>query len=233
MQLPKLPGIALRAVRAGTSGIIAALALSACGNDNLIGGSTSGTPPTSPATGNHAPSITGTPPSTARVNQAYNFQPNAFDADGDTLRFEITGKPAWALFNANTGRLYGTPPTGTTGTFGGIEIRVTDGAATAKLPVSAVQVLDGTGGTSGSAVLSWSRPARNSDGTTLANLAGYRIYYGPSPSQTSTTVVISDPAATSATINGLAAGTWYFAITSYTTAGTESSRTAQVSVTIS
>ncbi len=232
MQFPTLPGDALRVARACIPGIIATVALAACGNDNLIGGSTSDAPPTSPSTGNRAPSLTGTPRSTVRVNEAYDFQPTAFDADGDPLRFEITGKPSWALFNANTGRLYGTPPAGTSGTFGGIEIRVTDGVATTRLPVFSIQVLAAAGGTPGSAVLSWTRPTVNSDGSSLGNLAGYRVYYGPSPSQSSTTLVITDPSSTSATINGLTSGTWYFAIASYTTSGAESSRTPQVSVVI-
>ena len=44
-----------------------------------------------------------------RGRSAYSFQPTAKDANGDTLRFSISNKPAWATFSTTTGRLSGTP----------------------------------------------------------------------------------------------------------------------------
>ncbi len=46
------------------------------------------------------------------------------DADGDTLTFSITNKPAWATFNASTGRLQGTPAAANVGTAANIVISV-------------------------------------------------------------------------------------------------------------
>jgi hypothetical protein len=66
--------------------------------------------------------------------------PTASDADGNTLTFSIAGLPAWATFTAATGRLAGTPPTGTTGTFAGIAISVSDGNAIASLPAFSITV---------------------------------------------------------------------------------------------
>jgi YVTN family beta-propeller protein len=80
---------------------------------------------------NTPPTITGTPPTTAKVGWTYRFTPTANDADGDSLTFSITNKPDWAEFDASTGSLSGTPnEEGTTN----IEISVSDEmAATAAL----------------------------------------------------------------------------------------------------
>jgi hypothetical protein len=59
---------------------------------------------------NRAPSISGTPPTTATVGRAYSFTPTASDPDGQVLKFSINWKPAWASFSKTTGRLSGTPP---------------------------------------------------------------------------------------------------------------------------
>jgi len=207
--------------------------MAGCSKDHVVGDSLPGSDPGTPSTGNRAPSINGTPPSTAKANVLYDFTPNTFDADGDPVRFTVTGKPAWASFNANTGRLYGTPPSGTSGTFGGIQIGVTDGLASAALPVFSIVVLTAAPSTGGPAVLSWSRPTQNTDGSSLTNLAGYRVYYGQNSSQLGSQREITDPMATSISISGLASGTWYFAISSFTSNGTESARAGPVSVTIS
>ena len=93
-----------------------------------------GTGESTAATTNRAPIISGTPPTTATVSRSYSFRPTASDADGDTLRFDISNKPAWAYFSRSNGRLYGTPPRSAAGTYANIRIRVNDGKATASLP---------------------------------------------------------------------------------------------------
>src|SRR5262249_38061958 len=60
---------------------------------------------------NRAPTISGTPPTTAAAGSAYTFTPTASDPDKDTLGFTIQNKPAWASFDTSTGRLSGTPAT--------------------------------------------------------------------------------------------------------------------------
>ena len=85
---------------------------------------------------NSAPTITGTPPTAAREGQAYEFRPAAADADGDTLTFTIANRPSWATFSAQTGRLFGTPGTGSVGTYRDVTIRVSDGELVDTLPHS-------------------------------------------------------------------------------------------------
>src|SRR4026207_1285157 len=92
----------------------------------------------SSSTSNRAPIISGTPATSVTVGQFYSFLPTASDADGDTLAFTIQNKPSWATFSATTGRLSGTP--GSTGTFGNIVIRVTDGSLADSLPAFAIAV---------------------------------------------------------------------------------------------
>ena len=58
---------------------------------------------------NRAPTITGSPSSSATVGQVYAFRPSAADADGDRLTFSVQGKPAWAVFNSVDGSLAGSP----------------------------------------------------------------------------------------------------------------------------
>ncbi len=87
---------------------------------------------------NSPPAISGTPSVSALVGAAYSFTPSAFDADGNTLTFNVTGRPGWANFNAQTGALTGTP--GAAGTFSNIVISVSDGQATATLPAFSITV---------------------------------------------------------------------------------------------
>lgn len=84
----------------------------------------------------------------------------------------------------------------------------------------------------GVVTLDWQPPTENSDGSTLTNLAGYTVYYGTSPDNLSKTVKVSNPGLTAYSVTGLASGTWYFAITSYSADGVESTRTSTVSTQI-
>lgn len=58
---------------------------------------------------NNAPTISGSPETTVIIGQEYRFTPAASDNDGDTLRYTIKKKPAWASFDKTTGALTGTP----------------------------------------------------------------------------------------------------------------------------
>jgi hypothetical protein len=90
---------------------------------------------------NGAPTISGTPATTARVGVAYAFQPNASDPDGNTLTYSIANRPAWATFSTSTGRLSGTPTTAAT--HSGITITVSDGTVSAALPAFSIAVQSG------------------------------------------------------------------------------------------
>jgi hypothetical protein len=165
------------------------------------------------------------------VGTAYSFTPTASDANGDPLTFSITNKPSWATFSTTNGRLSGTPTT--TGTTSGIAIKVSDGKTATSLPTFSIVVSPASGsGTTGAASLSWTPPTRNTDGSSLTNLAGYRISYGTSASSLSQTVTVSNPGISSYVIDNLAAGTWYFSIKAYTSAGTESAASSVASKTV-
>jgi hypothetical protein len=80
--------------------------------------------------------------------------------------------------------------------------------------------------------LNWTPPLQNTDGTSLTNLAGYRIVYGTSSTALTNTVSVPTAGVASYTIDNLASGTWYFAVKSYTSAGAESDPSNVASKTI-
>jgi hypothetical protein len=86
--------------------------------------------------------------------------------------------------------------------------------------------------TNGVATLDWLPPTENTDGSALTNLAGYTVYYGTSPGDLSKSVKVSNPGLASYTVTGLTSGKWYFAVTSVSADGTESTRTTAVSTMI-
>jgi hypothetical protein len=179
---------------------------------------------------NQPPTISGTPPTSVQAGSAYAFTPTAKDPEGKTLAFSITNKPAWATFSTTTGKLSGTPSSAQTGTYSNIGIKVSDGSLTASLPTFAIVVSSTT--TSGSATLSWTPPTRNTDGSTLTNLAGYRILYGNSPGALNKTIQVANAGTMRYVVDNLAAGTWYFSVRAYSTSGAESSTSNTASKTI-
>jgi hypothetical protein len=181
-------------------------------------------------TTNSPPTIGGTPATSVAVGAAYSFQPTASDPNNDPLTFSISGKPAWATFSTSTGKLSGTPSSAYGGTTNAVVINVTDGKATASKSFNLA--VTGGGTTTGSATLNWTPPTKNTDGSTLTNLAGYRIAYGTNPSALTQTVQISNPGISSFVVDGLTSGTWYFALKSYTASGTESPLTNMASKTV-
>jgi hypothetical protein len=178
---------------------------------------------------NGAPTISGTPPTSAQEGQAYSFTPAASDPDGDTLTFSITGKPSWAAFSASTGALTGTPPAGSSGSYANIVISVSDGKVSASLPSFSITVQQAA---MGSATLSWSAPTLRTDGTPLTNLAGYRIHYGTTEGQYSNRITIDNPGVNTYVVEDLGVGTWYFTTTAFDTTGAESDYSNVASKTI-
>jgi hypothetical protein len=178
---------------------------------------------------NRAPTIAGTPPTTATVGQPYAFKATAADADGDVLRFSVANKPAWASFDTDTGTLYGTPAASDVGTHSGIGISVTDGKVSASLAPFSVTVNHGA---TSSLTLTWSAPTSNVDGSALTNLSGYRVSYGTASRSYSVTVPVSGAGSTTIEIEGLTPGTYYFAIQSVNAVGVASDYSGEVSATI-
>jgi hypothetical protein len=180
------------------------------------------TPPTTPPTSapNQAPRISGTPPTSAKTNQPYAFQPTAIDPEGDKVTFSVANKPAWASFDTKTGKLAGTPSSSSTGKFGNITIVASDGTNNSQLGPFDITVASTA--TTGSATLSWQPPTENADGSPLTNLAGYVIRYGTKSDALAMEVRISNPGITTAMIENLAPATWYFTVSAYTSTGVES-----------
>lgn len=92
------------------------------------------------APANAAPTIEGNPATSVAAGAQYSFQPKASDANRDKLSFSIRNKPAWASFDAATGRLSGTPGASNVGEYDGIVISVSDGQASASLPAFSISV---------------------------------------------------------------------------------------------
>ncbi len=176
-------------------------------------------------------SLSGAPRSSVTVGQTYSFTP-AVSGAGGTVTFTIRNPPSWASFNTSKGTLSGTPQAANAGTYGNILISVSDGSTTASLPAFSITVAEANSAT-GSADVSWTPPTTNTDGSTLTNLAGYNIYYGTSPSALTQKLQVTNAGLTDYVVSGLTSGTWYFAVTAYTTSGTESALSGIASKTIS
>lgn len=167
---------------------------------------------------NRPPVIGGTPAGSVIAGFAYSFTPSASDPDGDTLTYSIVNRPAWASFSTSTGRLSGTPTAAQVGTYSNIRITVSDGEATDTLGPFSITVRE----VSRSATVSWTPPTTYVDGSPITNLAGFKIFYGQSLLAFTRSVTIPSPDITSAVIEELGPGTWYFAVKAYTTANVES-----------
>lgn len=83
----------------------------------------------------------------------------------------------------------------------------------------------------GSAVVTWSRPSENTDGSPLTNLAGYVLYYGTGSFMPSTAIHI-EANATAMEIQNLSPGNWYFQIESVNSEGMQSELSPTVFKTI-
>lgn len=170
---------------------------------------------------NAAPVISGTPASQITAGQLYSFVPSASDADGDSLSFSIDNRPAWASFNTDTGRLYGTPDADDVQSWSGIQIFVTDGVDSANLNSFSIAV-EAVTGANNDVELTWVAPTHNEDGTILFDLAGYKLYYGRVGESLSESDEISNANATSYLFEGLDSGNWRFVVTAFNFAGQES-----------
>lgn len=182
-----------------------------------------------PVVTNTAPVITGTAPSSVLAGSAYSFQPTASDANGDALTFSIANAPSWAAFSTSTGRITGTPSAAQVGTYSAIVVTVSDGKTTTSLPAFSVTV---NAVVLGSATLSWTPPTQNSDGSALVDLSGYNVYYGTSSTTMTNKVAITNPGLTSYLVGNLGSGTYYFAITAYSSTGAESAMSSVGSKTV-
>src|SRR5262245_33524834 len=168
---------------------------------------------------NRPPTISGAPTTSVLSGEAYSFQPTATDPDLNTLTYSIANQPVWASFDAATGRLTGTPGAANVGTTTGIVISVSDGLASASLAAFNLTVQAvGTG----SATLHWLPPTLNTNGTPLTNLAGYKVYWGTSPDNYTSSTTVMNPGLSSYVVGSLLPNTYYFWVTALNSTGNES-----------
>lgn len=223
---------------------VTAASMAACGGKN--GSTRSDSAPDVPQQplSNSAPLISGTPAGSVTAGSAYSFLPNASDADGNPLSFSIANRPDWAAFSTATGQLTGTPSDAQFGTYVNIVISVSDGNTTRALPAFSIDVLQVANTPAPTptptpaptpvrtASLSWTAPSQTTDGSALADLAGYRIYHGTSADTMNEMTQVPGAATTAYTFNNLNSGTHYFAVAAYTSTGSESPLSAIGSKTI-
>ena len=80
----------------------------------------------------------------------------------------------------------------------------------------------------GTALVSWTPPTENTDGSTLTDLAGYRIRYGTSPGSYSETITVNGTGLTSYLVENLGISDWYFVMTAINSSGIESAYSPEV-----
>ncbi len=95
-------------------------------------------------------------------------------------RFRSLASPHGPLSTLRREPLPDTPSTAQAGSYTNIVISVSDGTVTQSLPAFTITVSQTA--PTGTARLSWTAPTQNTDGSTVTDLAGYRIYHGTSAS---------------------------------------------------
>jgi hypothetical protein len=85
-----------------------------------------------------------------------------------------------------------------------------------------------------SVTLSWSPPTRNSDGSSLTNLAGYTLHYGTSSQDYTGSIEITDATKTSYTVSdgSFPPGTYYFAVSAYNAQQVSSPLSGEISIAV-
>ena len=78
----------------------------------------------------------------------------------------------------------------------------------------------------GTATINWAIPTKNTNGSALTDLAGFKVLYGTSSTTLSQSKLVNDPKATSTAIAALGTGTWYFAVRAVNSQQVESANSA-------
>ncbi|HKO68544.1 MAG TPA: fibronectin type III domain-containing protein [Burkholderiaceae bacterium] len=86
--------------------------------------------------------------------------------------------------------------------------------------------------TTHSATVSWAVPLLNTDGTSLTDISGYRVYYGTSADELSQSILIPGSGITSHVLSGLAPGTYYIAVATLNSTGAASDLSTLASTTV-
>lgn len=110
---------------------------------------------------------------------------------------------------------------------------ITAGAPTSTTTVWSAKFAVANSGGTGSGTWSWAPPTKNTDGSVLTDLAGYRLIFGTSSGNLAQSVSIQNAGATSYTLTGLAPATWYGAVIAVNSAGVSSDASNIASATVS
>jgi hypothetical protein len=194
--------------------------LAACGADEGSGSSGTASAASDPIPSLVAPSVgvidrtseTGIP---SAVTTGTNVAANTTQVAGNTTQ---------TTTNTTQGN---TPVSSTTPTWSSTTVASNNKTSTNSSPPA-----KSSNPSTGTATLDWMPPTENTDGSVLTNLAGYTVYYGTSAGNLTQSVKITNPGLTAYTLSNLPSGTWYFAVTSYSSTGIESSRSGVVSTSI-
>ena len=181
---------------------------------------------------NSPPVVSGSPATAVVVGHTYSYQPAASDPNGLKIVFSAANLPSWATLNTGTGLVSGTPTTAEAATYTGIVITAYDGyfkTTLAPFNITVESAAAATTTTTASATLVWTPPTEHNNGTVLTDLAGYRIYYGTTPSL-GKTLAVNNAGLTRYVMTGLTNTTWYFAMTAVDKTGHESDRTQVESI---
>jgi hypothetical protein len=170
----------------------------------------------------------GGPPFAAVVGQPYMFQLTTRDPSGARIALASQNKPDWLTFDRVNGLLFGTPGPEDVGAYPNFRLGATNGYSSVWVPFR-ITVQPSSQTPTGSATLSWLPPTQNTDGSVLTDLAGYRIYFGLTPDSLDQSVQITNAGISAYVIDGLAPGTWYFAVSAYDASGAESTLSPVIS----
>jgi hypothetical protein len=94
--------------------------------------------------------------------------------------------------------------------------KAVSGSQTISPPIAATAKYDLTCSAGASATVTWALPTRNTNGTPLTLLSGFRVNYGPSATSMPQFVNVTTPTTTVATVPNLPAGTTFFTVTTLT-----------------
>lgn len=164
---------------------------------------------------------------------------NSSVAKGSTRQFTATGTYSdGSTQNLTSSVTWNSSNTGVAtvsnaGSSKGLATGVAAGTATIRATsgsVSGNTSLTVTAPVTDKATLGWNAPTTNVDGTTLTDLAGYKIYYGTSPGNYTEVVDVGNT--TTYVVNNLTPGTYYFVVTAYNIYGAESNNSNEASKTI-
>jgi hypothetical protein len=167
----------------------------------------------------------------AVVGQHWSYQPAISSPESASVTVTASNLPDWMTLNQNTGRLEGIPGDGDVRTWTNIRLTVNNGQQAPQLQALTVTVV-AQGAATGTATVTWSAPTQRVDGSPIGELAGYRVLYGKSSRNYDHTVEINTAGINRYVLEGLGAGTWYFAVQAITSDGLSSAPSREVNKTI-